>query len=149
MTNRVYTTEQFINKATSTHDDRYDYTKTIYTNAKTPVKITCRLHGDFHQLSSNHFAGAGCPECAREKELTTLRSNHDKMRGVSRCKPLNPDDYATKVIKDLGMRDLANRKMRYVELACSECGAGFELSCDNAKRRQEHLCPSCKVFNIK
>lgn len=59
------TTEYFITKAQKIHLGKYDYTKTKYINAKTPLIITCKKHGDFKQLPINHYAGSGCPKCGR------------------------------------------------------------------------------------
>jgi len=62
-------------------------------------------------------------------------------------KELNKSDFATTILKDLGMKQPngTKRKMRYVELECTECNKGFTLTADNAKRRQEHKCASCKA----
>jgi len=61
-------------------------------------------------------------------------------------KELNPNDFATKIVKDLGMqlKEGNTRKMRYVLLECKHCGRSFEKSVDNAKRRQEATCNTCK-----
>lgn len=60
------TLEEFIIKANIIHQNRYDYNKVNYINAKTPICITCKTHGDFWQLPSNHIHKAhprGCPKC--------------------------------------------------------------------------------------
>lgn len=44
----------FINKAKSIHGDKYDYSKTIYVDSTTKVKITCKQHGVFEMLPNNH-----------------------------------------------------------------------------------------------
>lgn len=58
------TTEQFIQKSKQMHGDKYDYSKTIYTDSKTKVKINCKIHGDFYQNPYNHINGSGCNKCA-------------------------------------------------------------------------------------
>lgn len=57
------TTEQFIFESKNIHDDKYDYSKTIYINANTKLIITCKDHGDFEQVASLHLTGSGCPKC--------------------------------------------------------------------------------------
>ena len=58
------TTEEFIQKSKEIHGDLYTYEKTSYVRNNTPVTITCRLHGDFTQLPTNHLLnGTGCNEC--------------------------------------------------------------------------------------
>lgn len=54
----------FISKAKTIHGDKYDYSKSIYTEAKNKITITCTDHGDFEQLVSGHLSGYGCKKCA-------------------------------------------------------------------------------------
>lgn len=63
---RIRTTEDFIKKAKEIHGDKYDYSKTIYVDAKTKVIITCKIHGDFLQNPHNHISNkSGCPKCCK------------------------------------------------------------------------------------
>ena len=82
-------TETFIAKATKLHDGLYDYSKTVYTKAKSKVTIICGKHGDrydyslvdytsnkkkvviickdhgqFEQAPDKHLQGNGCLKCA-------------------------------------------------------------------------------------
>lgn len=59
--------ETFISRSMSKHGNRYDYTKVVYTNAGTRVKILCPEHGEFEQTPDAHLAGQGCPECGRKR----------------------------------------------------------------------------------
>lgn len=61
------TTDEWIRRAIKVHGDRYDYSKTIYINAKTKVCITCKKHGDFFINAHNHLMGRGCPKCKNSK----------------------------------------------------------------------------------
>lgn len=61
-------TEEFIKSVKLKYGDRYDYSKTVYTGLTTKDKITiaCKEHGEFSQLTLNHYySGAGCPKCKR------------------------------------------------------------------------------------
>ena len=79
--NKKLTTTEFIFKAQQVHKNpdgtpKYDYSKTIYTNSRNFVTITCPLHGDFEQRAINHLLGHGCNCCsnninANKKILTT------------------------------------------------------------------------------
>lgn len=60
---RRMTTEEFIRKAKEIHGDRYDYSKTVYINARTKVTIICPEHGEFVQSPRCHLQGKGCPSC--------------------------------------------------------------------------------------
>ena len=57
--------EAFVLKAKFIHKNRYDYSKSIYLGDKTPLTITCLIHGDFKQSPTNHFLGKGCKLCNR------------------------------------------------------------------------------------
>lgn len=59
-----YTTKDFVNKSKTIHGDLYDYSNTVYTNAKNKVNINCKGHGIFSMLPGNHYKGQGCPSCA-------------------------------------------------------------------------------------
>lgn len=58
------TTEEFINTANKIHENKYDYSGTIYVNYRTPVNINCKLHGVFTQPPGSHLKGYGCPGCS-------------------------------------------------------------------------------------
>lgn len=58
------TTNTFIEKALKVHGRRYDYTRVAYVDSRTPVDITCLIHGSFAQRPNGHLRGSGCPDCA-------------------------------------------------------------------------------------
>lgn len=62
---QLKTTEQFIEEARAVHGDYYDYSKVNYVDAKTPVIITCPVHGDFPQKPYVHLRGHGCWPCSK------------------------------------------------------------------------------------
>ena len=61
----LVTQAEIIKRFKAVHKDRYDYSSTVYTLAKNKLSITCRIHGEFWQLASDHVKGRGCPECAK------------------------------------------------------------------------------------
>ena len=61
---RKLTTEEFIEQAQKLHDNKYNYSKTLYKGANSKVIITCPIHGDFEQTPHNHKHGKGCRSCA-------------------------------------------------------------------------------------
>jgi len=60
---RTLTTEQFIQKANIIHNDRYDYSCSVYNSARSKINIKCHIHGIFEQNASSHLCGVGCPAC--------------------------------------------------------------------------------------
>jgi very-short-patch-repair endonuclease len=60
---KLDTTENFINKATLIHKDKYDYSLVNYKNSKKKVIIICKKHGKFLQIPNSHLNGRGCKKC--------------------------------------------------------------------------------------
>ena len=63
--------EEFVKKANSVHNKKYDYSKVDYVNARTNVCIICPDHGEFWQMPSKHLEGHGCLKCANRLKKTT------------------------------------------------------------------------------
>lgn len=59
-----YSINYFIEKSNKTHNNKYDYTKSVYINSYTKISIVCKEHGLFKQLPNNHISGQGCPKCS-------------------------------------------------------------------------------------
>lgn len=54
---------EFINCARKVHGAKYTYNDTNYQGNKTPITITCPIHGEFLQRPNDHLEGKGCPHC--------------------------------------------------------------------------------------
>ena len=75
-----YSTVEFITKAKSIHDKRYNYSKVNYINNYTPITIICPKHGEFEQTPSNHLSGKGCNLCRssiNENVISLFLENHN------------------------------------------------------------------------
>jgi len=58
--------EGFISDSMRVHPDKYTYEKVEYRGSTVKVSITCKIHGDFEQIPSNHLEGSeGCRGCAK------------------------------------------------------------------------------------
>lgn len=56
-------TEEFIAEANIVHNNKYNYSTTVFYNTKTNVDIVCRDHGMFKQNPNVHLNGGMCPRC--------------------------------------------------------------------------------------
>lgn len=65
---RFKTLEDDLNKV---HNNRYDYSKSVYINSNEKITIICKEHGEFEQRVSEHLKGKGCPECAIKNSRST------------------------------------------------------------------------------
>ena len=70
--NNFYSAEKFIEKAKMIHGGKYNYSKSIYINARTKTCIICPKHGEFWQTPTMHLSGQGCPTCAKIKRRWKL-----------------------------------------------------------------------------
>ena len=61
--------DEFIKKSNIIHKNRYDYSKVVYKDNRTKVKIICPEHGEFWQTPSSHLQGHGCPKCGDLKRI--------------------------------------------------------------------------------
>ena len=59
------TQEIFVTRCNEVHNNKYDYSKVIYTNKRDKVTIICPIHGEFEQEAGHHMRGQGCPECGK------------------------------------------------------------------------------------
>jgi predicted RNA-binding Zn-ribbon protein involved in translation (DUF1610 family) len=120
------TTQDFISRAREVHGDRYDYSKSVYVSATTPMTIICPEHGEFQQRPVNHTMGRGCRDCAGNKPLTIA-----KFIERANAKHHNRYDYS-----QVAFEGVENK----VTIICSEHGP-FE------QRVMVHLkgfnCPKC------
>lgn len=84
--NYRYSTEEFIRKAKLLHEDRYDYTETIYKELKLPINIKCPVHGSFSQRPDVHLRGSGCSECDNDNRRNGKNVFIEKSKAVHRNK---------------------------------------------------------------
>ena len=57
----------FIVEAHKIHNNKFDYSKVVYLNNSTKIKIMCPIHGEFQQVPHAHLRGADCTKCSYEK----------------------------------------------------------------------------------
>lgn len=84
--------EEFIRKSIEKHGNVYSYDDVEYINSKTPVTITCKLHGKFRQKPQVHYLlGCGCPRCGGERAVKDKK--HTKDGFVSKLRSIHGDKY--------------------------------------------------------
>lgn len=64
---------RFIEKATSIHGKKYDYSLVEYKGYNNKVKIICPQHGVFEQTPYAHYITGGCLKCSRIKQGLNAR----------------------------------------------------------------------------
>lgn len=78
---------KFIEESNKIHNNYYSYDKVLYKTNKTPVIITCPIHGDFLQRPNAHLKGHGCKKCGPKKE------NKSNSKFVEQALKIHNDKY--------------------------------------------------------
>lgn len=130
---KKWTTESFIEKSKQIHGEVYDYSKTVYTNFRNKITITCPIHGDFEQTVSNHIHKQyGCPKCGIEKRARSRQLSLDDFIHRANQVHNNKYDYSKVVFKNMHQK---------VTIICPEHGE-FDQTPQKHILRQ-HGCPKC------
>lgn len=85
------TTEEFIQEAKNIHGDKYDYSKSAYSDKDKKIIIICSEHGEFKQSPHSHLQGSGCPKCANR--LNGLKKRLTNEEFISKAKRVHGDKY--------------------------------------------------------
>ena len=67
--------QKFIKKAKKKHGNKYNYNGINYIDSKTPIEITCHVHGKFTQTPRQHLQGHGCKKCSDERNSKQRTNN--------------------------------------------------------------------------
>ena len=124
--------DEFIEKACKVHENKYDYSKVKYVDAKTKVCIICPEHGEFWQTPNSHLGGKGCPVCSGNKPLTT-EEFIEKARQVHN----NKYDYSKVDYKGTNFK---------VCIICPEHGEFWQTPSSHLKGSE---CPKCAHRSFK
>lgn len=132
------TQEQFLEKALTVHESRYDYSKAKYKESNKNITIICRIHGEFKQTPASHFNGSNCPTCA---SITMSESISLARRS----------DFLEEAIKTHGNRyDYSKtsyeRSYRKVTITCKKHGDFLQTPASHLRGQG---CPSCHKYQSK
>ena len=130
------TNEEFIEKARKVHGNKYDYTLVDYKDAKTPVVIICKKHGQFEQVPNYHLCGNGCQLCYEEKRGQSGLVTFEEF--VKRANMVHGDAYIYSSV------DYKKTKEK-TKIYCKKCGSFFNQTPHNHLMGQG--CPHCKFSN--
>lgn len=121
------THDEFIARATATHGDRYDYSKTVFAGISKKLTITCKTHGDFQTIARNHIKGCHCLKCAGKAKLTTREF-------IENARAVHGDRY------DYSKVDYQGNSKK-VEIICPEHGSFFPKPLNHIANQSG--CPAC------
>lgn len=125
------TTQIFIERSSKIHNNKYDYTNSIYTRQYDTIDIKCPLHGIFSPVAKDHMSGYGCPQCGIIKNSNSRRKSTEQF--ISDCNIVHENRYDYSCTNYTGVFEL-------VKIICLIHG-------EFVQRAHDHLngcgCPSC------
>lgn len=121
----------FIEKSTKIHNNKYNYSKTIYENCDKKIIIICPIHGEFLQTPYCHHNGQGCNKCKSIKIGSLKRK--DLILFLNEAKSMHEDkyDYSSVIYKN-------NRTK--IDIICKKHGLFKQVPYSHL---QGFGCPSC------
>lgn len=133
---RRLTKEDFIKRARNVHGTKYDYSLVDYKDARTPIIIICKKHGQFKQIPYYHLAGNGCQCCYYEKRGQASLITFEEF--VKRAKLVHGEAYVYSSI------DYKKTKEK-TKIYCKKCRRYFYQTPHNHLIGQG--CPHCNFSN--
>lgn len=91
------TLESFIERANLKHDNKYNYSKSIYISIFEKVIIICPIHGEFLQSAKSHMDGFGCKQCSLDKRSIISRKNTSDF--IKDAKEIHGNKYDYSLVK--------------------------------------------------
>ena len=109
-------TKWFVEKTKLIHGGNFDYSKSVYINAKEYIEIKCFKHNQiFYQTSNNHFNSKyPCEECKKHQLRRLYADGIDEFIKKMSSKFGDTFDYSNTVY--------VNAKTK-VQLICKKCEA--------------------------
>lgn len=126
------TNDEFILKAKLIHGDKYNYSLTEYTGIYNKIKIICKKHGIFEQVSNDHLCGCGCKKCLSEIN----EKNHSK----TQAEFINISNQTHSKKYNYCLSEYKNNKTK-IKIICPTHGI-FEQRADTHMHGAD--CPKCR-----
>ncbi|MFW6219651.1 MAG: hypothetical protein ACOC33_02280 [bacterium] len=125
------THNEFLDDVKKVHGDKYEYPEN-YVNAKTKIKIICKIHGGFFQTPKDHLKGKGCPMCGRN-----IKKTHNEF--LDDVKKVHGDKYEYP-------ENYVNAKTK-IKIICKIHGEFYQTPDNHINK--EKGCPKCGNIDRK
>jgi len=119
--------EQMVNDARKVHGDKYIYDENSYVNARTPMKIFCKIHGEFQQTPHSHInKGRGCSKCnggvkrTQDEYISIIKSVHGDRYDLSEINYKNSTSDVTPICNKHG-KFVINARKFLLGHGCQKC----------------------------
>lgn len=120
--------DEFIEKSKIIHNNKFDYSKSIYTGYKKDITITCPIHGDFVTKPILHLNGHDCKKCSIDKTKKEHTLFIEECNKIHNNFYIYPEKYVD-----------ANSK---IQIICPIHGPFYQIPKNHTSNK--HGCPSCR-----
>lgn len=158
--NNIMTTDMFVEKAKKIHNNKYDYSKSVYTGCFEKILIICPFHGEFNQISTYHLCGNGCRQCFIEKIKNNhkLKLSQDEFIRKATEKHSNKYIYDktiyTKIVSSIiitcpihgDFNQIAHKHLQ--GSGCRDCGLISSIS-KNRYKKKDYMFPSGRIIKLQ
>lgn len=127
-----YNLNKFIKEANKIHNNKYSYSKTVFTTVDKKVKIICPKHGEFEQVAHSHLLGNGCPICGIQRTTDFHRKSNTQF--IKEAKLIHDNKY------DYSLTNYICQKNK-IKIKCNNCSKIFEQLPLNHLKGEG--CPCC------
>lgn len=130
-----YSQDSFIETANIVHNNKYDYSKTIYISIYDYITIICKIHGEFSQTATNHINNKhGCYKCGRIKtEVSNMLTKDQINDKINKFKLIHNNKYSYG-------KTFRENNILWLEIICSTHGSHITRLFNHEKG---HGCPKC------
>ena len=125
----------FVKRSNAVHNNKYNYDKVEYRNARKKVCIICPKHGEFWQEPDAHLRGSGCPKCN-----TFKNDKYTTEEFVRKAKEIHGDKY------DYSKVEYINR-LTPVCIICPIHGEFWQKPREHFKGQGCQMCNESKLEN--
>lgn len=142
------------------HEDKYDYSKFIFSKRSTKSTIICKKHGEFLQSFDSHISGHGCPSCSgnifitKEYFIEMSIKTHGDRYDYSKSNIVNSTTKTTITCKEHGDFKQVPTSHYIKGHGCPKCNLSKGeilienfLIKNNIKYKTQHKIPECKNIN--
>jgi very-short-patch-repair endonuclease len=79
----TWSQKSFIEECKRNHNNKYDYSGTVFKTTNRVISIVCPLHGKFEQIAYDHLRGRGCEKCGRALIGLARRMSFEEWRTIA------------------------------------------------------------------
>jgi Zn finger protein HypA/HybF involved in hydrogenase expression len=92
----------YLEECKKTHNNKYDYSLSIFKGVHYKIKIICPIHGEFEQRLDIHLKGSSCKKCHINKIKFIKNENSNY---IDECKSIHNNKYNYSLTEYTNMND--------------------------------------------